>query len=599
MMQREIKILDKNVADKIAAGEVVDRPVSIVKELVENAIDSGADNITVEMRDGGKSYLRVTDNGCGIDSDYIETAFQRHATSKISTATDLDSILTLGFRGEALASICAVSRVEVITKTADSKIGRRVIAESSEIRNNDPTGCPEGTTITVKDLFFNVPARRKFLASDGAESRRIVDLVSRFALAYPDIRFKLINGSRVVFNTSGKGNILENIIQIYGSDLGRDLIQVSGDQGNSHIRGFVSNPGMSLSSRSRQIFCVNGRIVSSPLIERALEKAYKERLFSGRFPIAFLFIAVPPESIDVNIHPTKKEIRFHDNAEIEDFITETVKKALTHKEAVPEVRHKADRPAPELSPLPEGRPQTEMTVEENGYQEEYDVINLLSTIRDKVSVQEEAASEYIRSAPQAEDVSKPFDFNTLSVIGVLFDTYILATDEHDFYMLDQHAAHERVFYEKLLHQFHSAEKYSQQLMVPLNFTVPADTVSTEDQWIGDVRNMGYDIEFFGNHTYIVREIPAFMDMSEAENFLTDILNQFADRPDLTDPSRLDKIITRSCKSAVKGGDHLTSEEITALMDQLKQCNNPYSCPHGRPTFVRMTKYEIEKMFKRV
>ena len=263
----KIKVLDKHIADKIAAGEVVDRPVSVVKELLENALDAGADNITVQIKEGGKSYIRITDNGSGIAPEDVETAFRRHATSKISTETDLDSIKTLGFRGEALASICAVARVELITKRADERAGRRLVVENSEILINAQIGCPAGTTVTVTDLFYNVPARRKFLSGDGSEARKIIDMVSKVALSYPDVRISLINGEKQVFTTSGKGNILNNIISIYGTDISRDLISVSKSDGDYTIRGFVSKPSSTLSSRSRQIFCINGRVVSSQVVE--------------------------------------------------------------------------------------------------------------------------------------------------------------------------------------------------------------------------------------------------------------------------------------------------------------------------------------------
>lgn len=609
MIKRKIQVLDKSVADKIAAGEVVDRPVSIVKELVENSIDSGADSITVEIKAGGKEYIRVTDNGCGIDAADVETAFMRHATSKISSAHDLDSIMTLGFRGEALASICAVSRVEVITKTADSKAGRHVVCDSSRIVTNEPIGCPDGTTITVRDLFYNVPARLKFLGTDGAESRRIIDLVSRLALSFPDIRFRLINGSKAVFNTNGKGNILENIISVYGSDIGRELVPVQADSGDNHIRGFVSNPGFSMSSRMRQVFCVNGRVVSSKVLDKAVDRGYKERLFAGRFPAAFLFLAVPPDKLDVNIHPTKKEIRFNDNAEIEDFAASAIAKALQSKEAVPEVRADIAEPS-EKAVLNKKTEQGE----------QIDVKKLLSTLREETesnsSMQVREPDHYYSSGsaeptgiePQKKSpsslsairkpVNVPFDFDELSVLGVLFDTYILATDGIDFFMFDQHAAHERVFYEKLRGQYEASEKFSQQLMMPLNFNVSADVAATEDKWLPVINDMGYSAEFFGNNTYLVREIPAFMDLEEAENFLIDMFNAFAVRPDMSDPAVIDKIIMRSCKSAVKAGDRLDEKEIEGLLDQLKRCVNPFSCPHGRPTFIKMTKYEIERMFKR-
>ena len=585
-----IRVLDKHIADKIAAGEVIDRPVSIVKELVENAVDAGADSITVEIKDGGRTYIRVTDNGCGIPAEEAETAFMRHATSKISTEQDLDRIETLGFRGEALASICAVARVELITKTADSKSGRRLVVESSRVLENSATGCPDGTTVTVRDLFFNVPARYKFLATDAAEARRIIDFMSRIALSYPDIRFNMINGSITVFTTSGKGNILANIISIYGKDIGEGLIPVEKSAGGFTLKAHVSSPDKTLPSRSRQIFCVNGRIIASSVLERAIDRAYAERMFKGRFPIAFLFLAMPAEKLDVNIHPTKKQIRFDNNSEVEDFVAEAIQEALMGEKAVPEV--------PKSTVMEDDSFQYEAKPIKQHFDEPQEQVNIksfLTTMRKNIR---EAEAEQDKTEPAPEVINRPFNFDDLTVIGAVFNTYILAQDEDCFYMIDQHAAHERVFYEKLMSQYHSAEKASQPMLMPLSFSVSSDVSATEDAWIDDVRAMGYDIEFFGNNTYIVREIPAFMDMIEAEEFLKDLFSEFSEKPDLTNHSTLDKIITRSCKSAVKGGDLLDIREIQALMDQLKACENPFSCPHGRPTFIKMTKYQLEHMFKR-
>ena len=593
-----IKILEKNIADKIAAGEVIDRPVSVVKELVENALDAGADSITVEIRDGGRTYMRVTDNGCGINSDEAEIAFRRHATSKISDERDLDRIETLGFRGEALASICAVARVELITKTPDAKTGRKVIVESSEVLENTATGCPDGTTVTVKDLFFNVPARYKFLASDASEARKVIDFVSRIALSYPDVRFSLINGGKNVFTTSGKGNILANIISIYGADIGDGLIPVERSAGGFTLKAHVSSPDKTLPSRNRQIFCVNGRIIASSVLERALDRAYAERMCKGRFPIAFLFLAMPAEKLDVNIHPTKKQIRFDDNSEVEDFVTEAIRDALTGEKAVPDVAQTVEERV--ISHLKDDgftyqAPDSAAIIPDSVPQEQVNIKSILTTLR------EEKKTEEIHKElpdPVPKEVNKPFDFDELSMIGAVFNTYIAAQDEQCFYLIDQHAAHERIFYEKLLKQYQAEEKASQQLLMPLQFDVPADIVSSEDSWIENVRSMGYDIEFFGGNTYLVREIPAFMDLAEAEAFLGDLFGQLSDHPDLTDYNTLDKIITRSCKSAVKGGDVLDTAEIHALISQLKLCDNPFSCPHGRPTFIKLTRYELERMFKR-
>ncbi len=631
-----IHVLEKHVADKIAAGEVIDRPVSIIKELVENSIDAGADQITVEIRNGGKSYIRVTDNGCGIEADDMETAFLRHATSKITSVKDLDAIGTLGFRGEALASICAVARVELISKTADAKMGRRVVTEGSEILANEGIGCPEGTTVTVRDLFYNVPARQKFLSSDNGESRRIIDMVSRIALAYGDVRFTLINGKKQVFTTRGKGNVFDSIVSVYGSDVGRDLLPVERTSGDLIVKGFVSVPSASANSRSRQIFCVNGRVISSKVLERALDEAYKEKLFHGRFPIAFLFLYIPPEKLDVNIHPTKKEIRFDDDFEVHDFIVKAVRQALEAKESLPQVRgenirqvRERDAEVPESAtatadssktpkgslqegktsvrveePKHEYKPETVEKLAEKGREfqtggSQVDIKNVLSSLRSEKQEDEKERSFVEETGIKPKKKSGPFDFQDLNYLGSIFDTYIMACDADCFYLIDQHAAHERVFYEKLRNQYESQEKISQTLMLPLQFHVAAYIAQSEEDWIDKIRAMGYAIEDFGNKTYIIREIPAFMELEEAESFLNDLFQELEEKPDLTNQKVLDRIIMRSCKSAVKGGDHLEAAEIDALIRDLGNCVNPFSCPHGRPTFIRMTRYEIEKMFKRV
>ena len=661
-----IRILDKNVADKIAAGEVIDRPVSIIKELLENSLDADASGITVEIRNGGKSYIRVTDNGCGIEADEAELAFMRHATSKIPSAGDLDAIRTLGFRGEALASICAVARVELITKTADAKTGRKIVIEGSQVMENTAIGCPEGTTVTVRDLFYNVPARQKFLASDSSETRRIVDMVSRISLAYGDVKINMINNGRSVFSTRGNGNILNNIISVYGSDVGRDLLPVESSRDGFLLKGFVSAPSSSAPSRSKQIFCVNGRIVSSKVLEKALEDGYREKLFAGRFPLAFLFLSMPPERLDVNVHPTKKQIRFDDDFEVQDFVREAVKGALNVKEALPQIRmenirsvkeetfsykeggkteaadarEKSAAAKKELSGRSDKRHSTAEADEFSLKEEQVDIKKLLSNMRREAVKADDAVNETAQDKVQTSgseartsaakvqeyetgahepdmqtsetqtadtDISlrpaapknRHFDFRELDYMGAVFNTYIIASDESNFYLIDQHAAHERVFYEKLLAEYNREEKLSQQLLIPVSFDVSVNVTATEDAWIADVRDLGYDIEFFGNNTYIVREIPAFMELKEAEDFLRDFFKELEDKPDLTNKATLERIIMRSCKSAVKGGDFLTDREIDALIKDLAGCINPFSCPHGRPTFIRMTKYEIEKLFKRV
>ncbi len=646
-----IRVLEKHVADKIAAGEVVDRPVSIVKELVENAIDAGAGSITVEIRKGGKEYIRVTDDGCGIPAEEVELAFHRHATSKIEAERDLDAIGTLGFRGEALASICAVSRLEMITRPAEARTGRRVLAEGSGIIANTATGCPPGTTITVRDLFYNLPARRKFLGSDQAEGRRIVDLMSRLALAYPDVKIRVINGKKDAFATSGKGVILDNVLRIYGRDLEKDLVPVDAARDGMVLRGFISSPGLSSASRSRQFFCVNGRVVASKTLERGLEKGYRERLFTGRFPLAFLFLSVPAHTLDVNVHPTKREIRFDEPFRVEDFVEEAVFAALQGADALvrgagtgealdeasdetrsdapagagmagdapPDAdgaenqaenrtgsqREKGAAPAsgdgPSLPTFSDAQADdAKATLSAGGSTgssagDQLDIKNVLETMRRDQMREEETV--YSASGSGAAG-KKRLDIPALQVLGVALNTYIVTTDGECLYLIDQHAAHERVFYERFLREYRSEEKVRQSMLIPLQFTVSADVEAAEEDWIECVRRMGYHIEPFGERVYIVREMPAFMAAAEGEDFLRQFFLELEERPDLSRFATLDRLIIRSCKSAVKGGDKLHPEEIRALLEQLDACDNPWSCPHGRPTFVKMTRRDLERMFKR-
>ena len=329
-----IKVLEKNVADKIAAGEVIERPISIVKELVENALDAGADSIVVEIKNGGKSYIRVTDNGCGIPCEEAETAFLRHATSKIDSVSDLDAIDTLGFRGEALASISAVTRTELVTKTADSKTGTRLVLHGGTVIVNEQTGCPDGTTIVVTDLFYNTPARLKFMKTDSAESGLIIDFISQMALAYKDVKFRLINNGRILFSTLGDGNRLNTILRVYSDVDARNMVPVSFSEGGLQIEGYISTPAFSKTTRGSQIYFVNGRVVSSKVIERGVTAGYKERLFEDRYPVVYLFLRVDPHTIDVNIHPNKREVRFDEEALVTDFISRAIRSALASRDAV-------------------------------------------------------------------------------------------------------------------------------------------------------------------------------------------------------------------------------------------------------------------------
>ena len=593
-----IRLLDKSVSDKIAAGEVIERPISIVKELVENALDAGADSVVVEIKNGGKSYIRVTDNGCGIPSEEAETAFLRHATSKISTAADLDAIDTLGFRGEALASIAAVTRTEVITKTKGSKTGTRLILHGGRVITKEKTGCPDGTTIIVTDLFYNTPARLKFMKTDSAESGLIIDFMSQMALAYKDVKFRLINNGRILFSTQGDGNRLNTIPRVYHDVDSRNMVPVCHSEDGISVDGYISTPAFSKTTRGSQIYFVNGRVVSSKVIEKGVSEGYRERLFEGRYPVVYLFLHVDPHTIDVNIHPNKREVRFNEESMITDFIARAIRDALSSEDAVVDAGNifKGRENSISSSKVYERvfEPLREKTEEKQVY-----IKQILSTIENPYKAKTESESESESKIPIYAPKFKPFDFSQLKVTGVIFDTYITAVDESNFYLIDQHAAQERIFYEKLVGEYESAEKVRQPLLVPLVINVSLSVSENSFHWLDALSRMGFTVNEFGPGTFRITEIPMFMELSEAEDFINQFIENINERTDLSNSVVIDKLIMMSCKAAVKANDKLSGEEVKALINDLSSCINPFSCPHGRPTFIRLTRYEIEKMFKRV
>lgn len=636
-----IKVLEKQIADKIAAGEVVDRPVSIVKELVENAVDAGASSVVVEIRNGGKSYIRVTDNGCGISEDQVETAFLRHATSKISNVKDLDAIETLGFRGEALASIGAVSRTEILTKTADAKSGTRVLFHGGEVLTHEQVGCPDGTTLIVTDLFYNTPARLKFLKSDSAESSLIIDFVSQMALAYKDIRFRLINNGAILFSTNGDGNRFNTIVRVYKNVNPKNLTAVHYEEEKLKLEGYISSPAESKNSRSSQIFFVNGRVVNSKVIEKGLMEGYRERIFEGRHPVAYLFLETDPHDLDVNVHPNKREVRFDREADIIDFLARGIRRSLSTEDAIvsgtslfkensveykaeskkevqvdiktflstlgknesetPEETHNQTPEPAVFKPAAPTRPTAPQTAAVSPV-----IPTPVTPISSTVPIAPTAPIRQISKPEPAEPhltikqaALKPFDFDDLQITGSIFNTYITAVSADTFYLIDQHAAHERIFYEKLVREYEEDEKLHQPIMIPLMLNVSLKAEEDSFNWLTALTKMGYTIEEFGQGTYRVTEIPTFMTLQEAEDFAVDFIEQISESTNLRNTVIIDKLIMKSCKSAVKGGDSLSLEELKALIKDLSRCVNPFSCPHGRPTFVKLTRYEIERLFKRI
>ena len=608
-----IRVLEKSVADKIAAGEVVDRPLSVVKELVENSIDAHSKSIVIEIKAGGKEYIRVTDDGIGIPSDELETAFLRHATSKIVYADDLEKIETLGFRGEALASIAAVSRVKLISKTESEDTGALIRISGGEIIEKAKIGAPQGTSIIVSDLFFNTPARLSFLKSTSAEAALIIDFVSKIALAYSHIKFRLINNGDILFATNGKNERYKNILNIYSKEYLDRMLKIEEKSDEISIEAYVSKPDLTKSNRRNQIFFVNGRVINSKVLDVAIMDGYKERLFEGRYPIVFLFLNINPKYLDVNIHPNKKEVRFHDDEAIREFVAKAIKDKLLDLNASPNISKKNVEIATTFKepieykaismPVFDIAKEDEIVYESEAViakeivienEEQIDIKNILSTISEEEFLKDENECE-----ESAYFEEKKFDLQDLKVLTVLFNTYIVAQFEDKVYFIDQHAAHERVFYEKFLSEYKNSEKHYQHILIPVIREVTPALKSIEYIWMPLLESMGFLIEEFGDRTYRVTAIPVFMQISEAEAVLDYLLENIKEGTDIDNFVKIDKLIMRSCKSAVKGGDSLSMKECEELIYLLSNCENPYSCPHGRPTFIKLGKYEIEKMFKRV
>ena len=586
-----IKVLPKEVADKIAAGEVIESPVSIVKELVENSIDAGATEITCEITKGGKEEIRITDNGHGIPKDEVETAFLRHATSKISKAEDLKFLTTLGFRGEALASISAVSRTELITKTKDESVGTRIVIHGGKTISIEGIGCPVGTTIIIKDLFYNMPARAKFLKTEAAEAGKIIDMISRLAITKPDIRFSLISNGKTYFTTPGNNDLKTSIISVYKDRELNDLIEIShsSSDGEIKVNGFISRPSITRANRRSQFFFVNGRAIGSKIIEKGIDLGYKERLFEGRYPICFLFIEIDTTKLDVNVHPNKKEVRFDDDIKVITTVEEAIRNGITSERGVIKgtdsiITH--NKESEKYVHTPSNKPK----------EEQLNLKELLSQNRPEES----------RGVAETKDGDfdygtgfKPFDFDDLVFGDLIWGTYIIASDKDNLYLFDQHAAHERINYESFVDAYLSSNKESQILLTPFTIDVPLDMLEKDDEWISILNQMGYSVEAFGDNTYIFREIPVFVDLNEAEDFAKSFIDSYFE--DIKDKNQvvIDKLITKACKASIKAHDYIKPEEVKALIEDLKKCKNPFSCPHGRPTFIKFNNYEIEKMFKRV
>ena len=635
----KIHVLDSETIDKIAAGEVVERPSSVVKELVENAIDAGATSLSVEIKDGGIELIRVTDNGCGMEKDQLRTAFLRHATSKIEKSEDLTHLSSLGFRGEALSSIAAVSKVEVITKTPGSLTGTRICMEGPKEVVFEEIGAPDGTTFLMRNLFYNTPVRRKFLKQPATEGSYIADLMEHLALSRPDISFKLVVNGQMKFHTSGNGDLREVIYRIYGRDVANALIPIKWEQEGIKVEGFLGKPVQVRSTRNYEIYFINGRFIKSNVIARAIEEGYKEYLMQHKFPFCVLHISMDSSKVDVNVHPTKMDIRFTNPMGFSAYLCGAVKYTLKHHEMIPqaslasEKEQRAERKEEEKAKAAERVPEPFEVNRRNEVQQ------VVKCVREETSytTRTDSGSEIVRNPvwerikgvekseterleaeikeadqteigePQTEQLSL-FENKVLSVenrphfriVGQVFETYWLVEFQDKLLMIDQHAAHEKVNYERLMKQYREKNVISQGLMPPIiiSMTAQEEMVLLENKEVFE--SLGFEIEAFGGNEYALRSVPVDLyGCGEKEMFL-EVLDQLAEGGNYGGIRVVEeKIASMSCKAAVKGNNLLRQEEAEALIDELLTLENPYNCPHGRPTIVEMTKTEMERKFKRI
>lgn len=632
-----IRILDKNVSDKIAAGEVVESPLSVVKELVENSIDAGAKNIAVQIKGNGSEYIRVSDDGCGIAGDEVETAFKRHATSKLEKFSDLNNLHTLGFRGEALASIAKVSGVIMYTKRREDSLGTELALEAGEVIKKEDIAVDDGTGIIVQDLFFNIPARKKDLSYKRAKKNEIVEFINRMSIYYSDISFRLKVDEELLYVTEGNGNRRDVLAQIYGADYAARLVQVDEEAFGITVSGLVSPQGDSYKDTSRQVIFINGRAIRSAFLEGIIKREYSDIIMGERYPSYFLLVNLPGAEIDVNIHPNKKEILFLDKAKVKNVIVKTLEKAFSGKEIIQSTPLNADFKSfvkEDYIDIGSSKQSNVEEVFEKGSSEgfSYSAASSEADFREAINIgsrghkglesafppadndasEEEAFREAVRCEQQRESlreaehvaveekaVNLPYDIAALEPMGVIFDTYILARDGEAFYMIDQHAAHERVFYEKLLGEFLSKDKDIQRLIAPIIKSLSAEADSNKKNIMSRLSELGFEVDDFGEKTLRIFGIPSFMKEEEAQGFLDDYLMSTQGFGYDEDERQLDRIASKACKAAVKGRDVLKGDEIKALILSLAKCKQPLACPHGRPTMIRMREYDIEKMFKRV
>lgn len=654
----QIALLSQETIDKIAAGEVIERPSSVVKELVENAIDAGSSAVTVEIKEGGISFIRISDNGCGIEREQIPLAFLRHSTSKIKSVEDLFTVTSLGFRGEALSSIAAVSQVELITKTNGDFTGSRYLIEGSKEVSLEEIGAPDGTTFIIRNLFYNTPARKKFLKSAQTEGTYIHELMQRMILSHPDVAFKFIMNNQVKLQSSGNGNIKDIIYHLYGRDITKALLPIAHESELFKVSGFIGKPMISRGNRGYELYFVNGRFIRSQILSKAIEDAFKPFLMQHQYPFTVLYFEIDSSLLDVNVHPTKMELRFSNQQELYREVQSILSASLVHRDIIPEVPvdtlKKNEMEVPKIEKvMPEPFEQKRLEEirkavrKDSPYEIKYPVSRpmgtgsvssaaqekLLDTIKSmppedmmEERIQKEPIPEQSKKETEKELAKEAYvlreeetygakpegsyeqgsflkeeEMAKQKIIGQLFDTYWLVEYNDRLFIVDQHAAHEKVMYEKLKKQFEKKEFTSQAISPPIVITLSMREADVLERFKEQFTKLGFEIEHFGGAEYSICGVPGNLYRLNTRDVLIEMLDELTDgiSERATTDVILDKIASMSCKAAVKGSQRLSLPEMEQLMKDLMKLDNPYNCPHGRPTIIAMSKYEIEKKFKRI
>ena len=659
-----IQVLDQITIDKIAAGEVIERPASIIKELVENAIDAGASAVTVEIKEGGISFIRITDNGCGIPKGEVPLAFLRHSTSKIRSVDDLSTVASLGFRGEALSSIAAIAQVELITKTKDEVTGTRYRIEGGAEKSIEDTGAPDGTTFLVHQIFYNTPARRKFLKTPMTEASHVSELMTRLALSHPEVSIQFINNGQEKLHTSGNGKLKDIIYHVFGRDIANNLLETNERIDGIQVQGFIGKPIISRGNRNYENYFINGRYVKSNIIAKAIEDAYKDFTMQHKYPFTALHFTMDGTDLDVNVHPTKMELRFSNQQGVYNFIYNALKQTLSEPELIPRVELPEAKEVPvkaekiverkqeqPMTPVREERKTPVIEEEKNldyfmkkmrervtAYHQQvtkvkptpapsvvqenvnYEALpaSQVAAVKQPVPEQRTVAKEPMPEqavAPREEKsvvTEKQLDFfeeklltkkaaQEYKIIGQLFETYWLVEFHEQLYIIDQHAAHERVLYEKTLRGMKDREFTSQYLSPPIILNLSMQEEEALNTHMDIFTNIGFEIEPFGGDSYAIRAVPDNLFSIAKKELFTEMLDQLVDgihsslAPDIV----AEKVASMSCKAAVKGNSRLSAAEVETLIGELLELENPYHCPHGRPTIIAMTKRELEKKFKRI